>query len=121
MPSTLVPHRFHGDLKVEWNEDVNEEVLKFIQTKMDQGVAFHILDPKSKAKKPPVMPIETIGEIKNRQVYIRDDDIKNLVESGFASIAKFSGVSELKTVGRAKTAAEAAATDTVAVPPKTGG
>ena len=121
MPSTHLMLRHHGDLKIEWEEAQHDEVVKFIQAKMDEGITFHILDPNSKAKNRPVMSIEKADEITNRQVYIRDEAIKNLVESGVASLAKFSGVTEMKTVGRAKTAAQAAATDTVAVPQRTGG
>ncbi len=119
MPSAIM--MIDGDLKIEWTEATHDEVVKAIQAKMDQGVAFHILDPESKPKSPSLMQIDNISNVTGREVYVRDADIKNLVESGFASIASFSGVSELKTVGRAKTAEEAAKTDTVAVPPKKGG
>jgi len=121
MPSTIMMLPQHGDLKIEWTEATHDEVVKAIQAKMDQGVAFYILDPESKAKTPPIVQIDSTDAATNRQVYVRDPDIKNLVESGFASIASFAGVAELKTVARAKTAEEAAQTDTVAVPPKKGG
>lgn len=111
----------HGDLKIDWNDDNHEEVIKFIQAKMDAGVAFHILDPESKAKNPTLVEIENTNQISGRQVYVRDPEIKHIVEAGFASIASFAGTPELKTKGKAKTAAEAAAADTVAVAPKKGG
>ena len=69
-----------SDLKIEWDEDHHDEVVKFLQTKMDEGIVFHILDPSSKAN-PSFIPIEKTGEITHRQVYVRDDTIKIVVES----------------------------------------
>lgn len=121
MGSCLYPLFGHGDLKIEWSEDKQQEVINFIQAKMDTGVTFHIIDPESKAKTPPVLEIENTNQITGRQVYVRDPDIGKLIEGGFASIASFSGMPELKVTGRAKTAEEAAKQDTVAIAPKRGG
>ena len=111
----------HGDLKIEWEESNHDAVAAMIQAKMDAGVSFYILDPRSKAKKPPLVQIENISQATGRNVYIRDPDIAKLVEAGLANIASFAGVGEMKTAGKAKTADEAAKTDTIAVRPAQGG
>jgi hypothetical protein len=54
-----------------------------------------------------------------REVYVRDPDIKKLLEGGFVRFAtsSFEGISEIKTLGTAKSAEEAARADTIAVQP----
>jgi len=121
MGTCIYPSSRHGDLKLEWNEENAAEAIAKIQEKMNQGVTFHILDPDSKAKAPPVLEIDNTNQISNRQVYIRDSDIAKLVEDGMASIVSFTGVAQLKTMGKAKTAEEVVENDTVAVAPKAGG
>lgn len=116
--------RGHGDLKIEWDEAHHAEAVALIQAKMDAGVSFFIVDPTSKAKiKKPIIPMSGTDQAAARQVFVRDADIKQFVESGFGSIASFAGTPELtiKTTGRAKTAAQAASSDTVAVQPSVGG
>lgn len=110
-----------GHLRIEWGDKDRDEVIRMIQTKMDQGVEFFILDEASTAMRNPLVKIETTEQVIGQQVYISDPDIKHLVEGGFAKIATFTGMSDLKTVGKAKTATQAAQSNTIATAPKKGG
>ena len=123
MPSTQYMLRGHGDLTIEWDEKNHDEAVKLIQAKMDAGVSFFIVDPTSRKKKKPLMPISAPSDATARKVFVRDADIKHFVESGFASITSFGTTAEMTiaTIGKAKTAEQAARTDTVAVQPSTGG
>jgi hypothetical protein len=55
-----------------------------------------------------------------RAVSMSDADFMTLLQEGFAGAAARE-TGEMRTVGRAKTAAQAASADTVAVQPKRGG
>lgn len=112
----------HGDLTIEWDEGNNEAMTAQIQALMDKGVSFFKVEDQGKIRKKLVaVPVTSAAEAPDRKLLIKDADIAKIVESGLADISRFSGVAEIKTTGKAATAAEAAATDTVAVKPAKGG
>jgi len=112
----------HGDLTIEWDEGNNEAMTAQIQVLMDKGVTFFKVEDQGKIRKKLVgTPIASATEATDRKLMIKDADIQKIVDSGLADVARFQGCGEIKTVGRATTAAEAAATDTVAVQPAKGG
>jgi hypothetical protein len=107
----------HGDLRIEWEEKNHDEIVKLIEAKMSQGVTFFILDPASKPMDDPSLKaIKSARRIADRQVYVRDRDIAKVVDADFARIAQFKGFGQIKTIGAAKSAEEAARADTIAVP-----
>jgi hypothetical protein len=105
----------HGDLHIEWEEKDHDEIAKLIRAKMKAGVTFHILDPASFE----LVPIRRTHLTMGREVFVRDADIKKFIESGFARFAttSFETVGQIKTLGIARSAEEAARTDTVAIQP----
>jgi hypothetical protein len=112
----------HGDLTIEWDEGNNDAMTSQIQYLMDKGVTFFKIEDQGKVRKKLVgIPIGSAAEATDRKVLIKDADIAKIVDSGLADISRIAGVTEIKTTGRAATAAEAAGTDTVAVKPAKGG
>lgn len=110
----------HGDLTMEWSEDKHDQMVAEFQRLMDKGVTFHKLEEQGTLRKK-LVAVPTTKLPANRKLLIKDPDLAKLFESGLGSIAQFETCMNLKTVGAAKTAKEAASTDTVAVNPKKGG
>ncbi len=111
-----------GDSTIAWTEDQDEQMRNFIQKKMDDGWSFFIVKPHLGGMLPPKkVKIKKISELKedDRAVSLRDEDFAQLIQAGLGIGSKPAG--EIETTGRAKTAAEAARTSTVAVKPKRGG
>jgi hypothetical protein len=112
----------HGDLQIEWSDANQAEIVQAFQSLMDQGVTFFIRAPEGTEDSPAVRAIGSVDEIaEHKSVFIKDPDIAKIVEAGFARLASFKTTGEIRTIGTAKTAEEAAAADTVAVQPKKGG
>jgi len=105
----------HGDLHIEWEEKDHDEIVKLLQAKMKAGVSFHILDPASFE----LVQIKRANRAMGREVFVRDPDIKKLIEGGFARFAttRFETFGQIKTLGIAKSAEAAARADTIAIPP----
>jgi hypothetical protein len=106
----------HGDLRIEWQEKDHDEVVKLIQAKMKAGVRFFIREPGSYT----LVPIRRRNIGIGREVYVRDADIKKLIEGGFARFptTRLAGTGQLGTHTHsvAKSAEEAARTHTIAAP-----
>jgi hypothetical protein len=105
----------HGDLRVQWGEKDHNEIVTLIQAKLKAGVRFFIIDPASLR----LAPVKRANRAMGRRVYVRDPDIKKLLEGGFVrfTTSSFEGISQIKPLGTAKSAEEAARADTIAVPP----
>ena len=105
----------HGDLRIEWQEKDHVEIVKLLQAKMNAGVRFFILDPASLRW----TPIKRAHRAMGREVYVRDPDIKKLIEAGFGRFptTHFEGIGQIKILGIAKSAEEAARAVTIATPP----
>ena len=103
----------HGDLRIEWQEKDHVEIVKLLKAKMKAGVRFYILDPASLRW----TPIKRAHRAMGREVYVRDPDIKKLIEAGFGRFATtdFEGIGQSKILGIAKSAEEAARAVTIAV------
>ena len=105
----------HGDLRIEWGEKDHNEIVKLIQANLKAGVRFFIIDPASLR----LAPLKRASRVMGREVYVRDPDIKKLLEGGFVrfTASSFEGISQIKTLGTAKSAEEAARADTIPVQP----
>jgi hypothetical protein len=122
MPSIAFPTAGHGDLTIAWDESKHDAMVAQIQILMDKGVTFHKLEEQGKIRRKTVaVPISNPAEATGRKLLIKDPDIAKIVDAGLATIASFESCGDIKTVGSAKTAVEAASTDTVAVQPARGG
>lgn len=116
----------HGDLTITWDETNQAAMIDHIQGFMDKGIVFYKIEEVATGKirkktTTQAAPISGTGEITDRKLLVKDAQIATLMSAGIADIARFEGVAEIKTVGRATTAAEVAASDTIATKPKTGG
>jgi hypothetical protein len=105
----------HGDLRIEWQEKDHVEIVKLLKAKMKAGVRFFILDPASLRW----TPIKRAHRAMGREVYVRDPDIKKLIEAGFGRFATtdFEGIGQIKILDIAKSAEEVARAVTIATPP----
>jgi len=122
MPSSTFLSTAHGDLTIEWDDANTAAMIEHIQAMMDRGITFFKLEEQGKTRKKTVaVPLGTTAEVSGNKVLIKDADIAQIVDAGLATIARYAGVGDIKTVGTAKTAAEAAATDTIARQPAKGG
>lgn len=113
--------RGHGDLRIGWEDDKRDEVIAYIQSKMDAGVVFYVIDETSKARQKPLVEVQSTVQITDRQVFVHDADIARLIETGLANIATFAGAPERKRVRKAATAVDAAESHTIARPQPQGG
>lgn len=121
-PTTTFLNTGHGDLTIEWNEGTEAQRVEEIQRFMDQGVTFHKLEEQGKLRKKVVaVPITSASEGVSQKLLIKDPDIAKLVASNLGTIARFAGCENIKTVGAARTAEEAAQNDTIATNAKVGG
>lgn len=112
-----------GDSTLAWSDENDDNVRQVIEKKLAEGWSFFILKPRIGGliapKKTPLKKFKDLPE-DARAVSMSDADFMTLLQEGFASkVTRADGT--LETSGRAKTAAEAAKTDTVGVKPRRGG
>lgn len=110
----------HGDLTMEWDLASHDQMVVEFQLLMDKGVTFFKLEDQGKVRKK-LVAVPTTELPDNRKLLIKDPDLAKLFESGLGRIARFETCMNLKTVGAARTAEEAASADTVAANAKVGG
>ena len=106
-----------GHTSLGWDPSDDEWVLPMIRRKMAQGFTFWIV------KRNPLreVQLERIEDLADaRHVIIRDDDSRQLFESGRIGVIA-NDESDLDTVGRATTAEEVVRGETVAHRPLRGG
>lgn len=110
----------HGDLAIEWDLANHDQMVVEFQQLIDKGVTFFKLEEQGRVRKK-LVAVPTTELPDNRKLLIKDPDLAKLFQSGLGSIARFETCMNLKTVGAARTAEEAASTDTVATNAKVGG
>jgi hypothetical protein len=118
-----------GDLGIEWPVENIDRVAETFQVLIDKGVNFYLVEKKdglvrSKTTVTPVSGGDTLKQqIASGKVYIKNADIKPLLDAGIASIATLTGVGDFKAPSgkTAKTGKEAASNDTVALGQRQGG
>lgn len=107
-----------GHTSFGWDPEDDHWVLPMIRQKMQQGYVFWIVRrplPSRRVQEVRLESLEDIGETRN--VIIRDDDSRRLFEQGHIALVTESDEEELERIGRATTAEEVVANDTVASRP----
>lgn len=110
-----------GDCEISWTEDQNEKMVKFIDDRMKRGWMFFLID--DAAGKVVWTPLASATDSKATRRVSMVDPIAEEATSAGAQVSR-SGISDASTIstrGRAKTAQEAAANDTVAFRAARGG
>lgn len=113
-----------GDVTIAWDDDADKKMRDVIQKKMDQGVTFFIIEPRLGGLIPPKKTkITRVNQLKTntRSVAVRDEDFAQVILAGDAVAVKNDDQSPITTKRVAKSAAEAASSNTVAVRPRRGG
>ena len=109
-----------GDVTIGWTDDQAEVMTALIQKKMDEGYSFFILDTEQRE-----IRLRDIKDLeRTKSVIIGDKEAESLILQGKIGIVEVVGLVEdedIPTTTRAKTAAIAAKSNTVQVPPKRGG
>lgn len=129
LPRTFFGGDVMGDLGLTWSAENVDKVVPTLQKLIDDGVNFYLVEKstglvRSKTTVHVVDGGATLGStVKDGRVFIKNADIKALVDSGIASIATLEGVADFKVPkgAKAKTGQEAATNDTVALGQRTGG
>jgi hypothetical protein len=111
-----------GDNTIAWTEDRDDEMEEIIARKMAQGVTFFIIEPRFFGFFPPKKTkLESAGDARRHRILsIPDEDFARFVESGAGELVPTPDA-PVKTLRKAKTAAEAARAETVGVKPMKGG
>ena len=111
-----------GDTTIVWTEEDDDKWEEIIAKKMKEGVTFFIVERRAFGLLPPKRTQLTDAKEarKHRAVYIPDEDILKLVESG-AGEAVSSPDEKIKTTGVTRDPKEAAKSQTVGVKPRKGG
>jgi len=111
-----------GDRTLLWGEEDDEEMERIIQKKMDEGMAFYIIEPRAWGFLPPKKtPLENFGDaLKHRALSIKDADFAAFCGEGKGEVVA-TPAAPVKTVRRGKTAKEVAKSESVGVQQKRGG
>lgn len=111
-----------GDTTIVWDEDQDGEMEKIIAKKMKQGVSFFIVEPRFFGLLPPKKTElkKAKDARKFRALAIPDEDLSAFVSSG-AGDEVVTPTGKVSTKGKAKTAKQAAQSQTVGVRPARGG
>jgi len=107
-----------GDRAISWDDADSEKMISYIQSKMDAGWMFFIVERGSIERWKPLKSAEDARATKS--VVMVEPELAAAVETGVALVSEAKGAT-IDTSGRAKTAEEVAANDTVAVRPARGG
>lgn len=124
---------FSGDITITWTADQEENILRMVQKKMEEGYTFLIVKPRLfgllgqkniplkkaqdiKASKGLVIPDVVIDDFVK---FIDDDDVAGAIKDGKASLASASD--EAVSICKAKDADEVLKNQTVAIRPVVGG
>jgi len=113
----------HGDITITWDDSTVDDVKVMIQEKMDKGYTFFLVE-----KKFGIIPVQRkltdTTDIKERgKVLMRDKEVQKLFSEGKVHIspANTNQVPTARTTGVAKSAHQAATTNTIATRPAVGG
>ena len=118
-----------GDLGIEWSAENADRVEEVFQKLIDVDKVNFYLVEKTKGlirSKTTVTVVDSEVNLKDqiagRKVFIKNADIKALIDAGIASVATLEGVADFKPPsGKKATAKEAATNDTIALGPRAGG
>lgn len=116
-----------GDITIGWTPDQSDMMVDLIDKKMKEGYTFFILEQDNREVR-----LKNIDDLRKlNSVIIGDKEAELLIKQGRIGLVEFmnstdrideeSSSTEIKTVRRAKTAQEAATSNTVQVAPKKGG
>jgi hypothetical protein len=108
----------NGHTSLGWDAADDEWMLPLIRRKMAEGYVFWIVR-RNPLREVRMERIEDIGE--TRHVIIRDAQSRELLEQGRIGLVTVDADDDLEVVGRASTAEEVAANDTVSHRPLRGG
>ena len=111
-----------GDITIVWTDDEDDKMEAIIQRKMDQGMAFFIVEPRFFGLLPPKRtPLAKAKDArKHRALAIKDSDFAEFIEGGNGDVVKSSD-KPVKTTRKAKDAKDAARNHSVGVRPLQGG
>ncbi|MCB1534880.1 MAG: hypothetical protein KDJ44_09180 [Rhodoblastus sp.] len=111
-----------GDVTIIWEADSDDAMEAIIAEKMKAGCSFFIIEPRFGGLAAPARkPLKDAADArKHRALAIPDEDLSAFVGAGAGALTTTPNV-PAKTVRRAKTAKEAAQTETVGVQARRGG
>lgn len=111
-----------GDVTIVWTEEDDDRMAEIIQKKMDEGVAFYIVEPRMGGLQAPrKTELANVADaMRQRALTVKDEDLAKFVGLGSINVAK-TPAKPVKTVRRAKTAKEAASSESVGVRQMRGG
>jgi hypothetical protein len=111
-----------GDVTIVWTEDEDDAMEEIIAAKMAEGTVFFIIEPRFfgllPAKKTELK--DATEARKHRALAVKDGKFSDFVMSGRGDVVKTPDAPVAKT-RRAKSAKEAASTQTIGVRPLVGG
>lgn len=111
-----------GDQTIVWTEDRDDAMVEIIRKKMEEGIAFFIVEPRFfgllPARKTPLTDADEAR--KHRALAIRDEDFARFVGDGNGEVVKTPD-KPVTTVRRARRAEEVAGSQSVGVKPMKGG
>lgn len=102
----------NGHTSLGWDEADDAWVLPMIRAKMEAGFVFWIVK-RNPLREVRLERVEDIGRGGDRHVIIRDDASRQLFEQGRIGLVR-DDLDDREVVGRARTAEEVVANDTVA-------
>ena len=111
-----------GDVTIVWEADNDDAMEAIIADKMKAGCSFFIIEPRFGGLAAPTKrPLEDVADArKHRALSIPDEHLAAFVGGGAGELVS-TPEAPAKTVRRAKTAKEAATTETVGVQARRGG
>ncbi len=116
MPRTLTMLNESGDTTISWTEDLDDEIERIIQKKMDEGCTFFIIEREHGARR----KLDDAADArKHRALAIPDDDLRKFVEGG--ATATVTPDAKITKSRKAANANEVAKNDSVGVRPRKGG
>lgn len=112
-----------GDQTIVWDESSDDQMEKIIAKKMAEGLVFFIIEPRFFGLLPSKKTeLKNAAEAKkHRALSIRDQDLAKFVGGTDDADMVKTPDGSVKTVRKAKTAKEAATSQSVAVKPLRGG
>lgn len=129
-----------GDVTVSWDENNEKEIKKMIQSKLDQGFVFFLLEKRpsflsifgkkkvyisdikelENKKEVVLKTVDCASKVMQENYHLDDKEIEHLFKIGKIAIGRVPS-SNYKTVGRAKTVDEVIKNHTIATKKLVGG
>lgn len=96
-----------GDVRINWDEEADDDMLPIIQKMMDEGITFWKIKTVGIAGVglPIKRKVKKVGAIKDDRILaIKDEDFHKLVEAGLAGMVEDKDKSKLSLNERHKSA-----------------